>query len=135
MLIDGKDIWQNGFNYFQRLLQCSQCGKAFLELCDLKRHVKRHLLKRAKNASKDLANKYQESAANISVQPVVPGMNSLNLMVLPDSILFTEAQQLLDNSGSTAAEVFYVWLNYCNFRELSTACHAALLRIKTTKSL
>ncbi|XP_064098420.1 myoneurin-like [Macrobrachium nipponense] len=84
--------------------RCSQCGKAFLELCDLKRHVKRHLLKRIKNASKDLASKCQDGA-NMPVQSVAAGMNSLSLMVLPESLLFTESQQLLDNSGSSATEI------------------------------
>ncbi|XP_068238261.1 uncharacterized protein [Palaemon carinicauda] len=84
--------------------RCSQCGKAFLELCDLKRHVKRHLLKRMKNASKDLTAKYQDGAS-LQVQSVAAGMNSLSLMVLPESLLFTESQQLLDNSGASATEV------------------------------
>lgn len=69
------------------LFQCAQCGKAFLELCDLKRHTKRHLLKSAKR----VAN--QDSATN----PPEASVESINLMVLTDSLIFTESQQLLDN--------------------------------------
>ncbi|XP_050722864.1 zinc finger protein 358-like isoform X1 [Eriocheir sinensis] len=67
--------------------KCAQCGKAFLELCDLKRHTKRHLLKSAKR----VAN--QDSATN----PPEASVESINLMVLTDSLIFTESQQLLDN--------------------------------------
>lgn len=74
------------------LFQCPQCGKAFLELCDLKRHTKRHLLKKAKRASVVTTN--QESTTN----PHDPSVGSINLMVLTDSLIFTESQQLLDNS-------------------------------------
>ncbi|XP_071526256.1 uncharacterized protein [Panulirus ornatus] len=84
--------------------KCTQCSKGFLELCDLKRHVKRHLLKRVKKANKISLIKCQENASNPTVS-VDPGMNSINLMVLTDSLLFTESQQLLGNSASRGAEV------------------------------
>ncbi|KAK7065224.1 hypothetical protein SK128_004394 [Halocaridina rubra] len=80
--------------------RCSQCGKAFLELCDLKRHVKRHLLKRMKYARKESNGRNQENV-NIAVS----GMNALNLMVLPESFLFTESQQILNQAGGPADEI------------------------------
>lgn len=73
------------------MFQCTQCGKAFLELCDLKRHTKRHLLKLAKRANAVPANPV--SATN----PPDPNVESINLMVLTDSLIFTESQELLDN--------------------------------------
>ncbi|XP_069958936.1 zinc finger protein with KRAB and SCAN domains 7-like isoform X2 [Cherax quadricarinatus] len=84
--------------------KCAQCGKTFLELCDLKRHVKRHLLKRAKKDNKISLIKCRENAVNPAAS-VDPGMNSINLMVLTDSLLFTESQQILDNTDSRAAKV------------------------------
>ncbi|KAG7153920.1 Zinc finger protein 358-like 4 [Homarus americanus] len=84
--------------------KCTQCSKAFLELCDLKRHVKRHLLKRVKKANKMSLAKNQENANNPTAA-VDPSMNSINLMVLTESLLFTESQQILENTGSRATEV------------------------------
>ena len=76
------------------LFQCSQCGKAFLELCDLKRHTKRHLQKSAKRSKVDATSGCQEGG---TTDPSDPSVGSINLMVLTDSLIFTESQQLLDN--------------------------------------
>lgn len=74
--------------------KCTQCGKAFLELCDLKRHTKRHLQKSAKRAKAAATNGCQPAATG---DPADPNVGSINLMVLTDSLIFTESQQLLDN--------------------------------------
>ncbi|MPC07736.1 Zinc finger protein 358 [Portunus trituberculatus] len=74
--------------------KCTQCGKAFLELCDLKRHTKRHLQKSAKRAKAVATNGCQPVATG---DPTDPNVGSINLMVLTDSLIFTESQQLLDN--------------------------------------
>ncbi|XP_069159047.1 zinc finger protein 480 isoform X2 [Procambarus clarkii] len=84
--------------------KCTQCGKAFLELCDLKRHVKRHLLKHVRKGNKMSSVKCEGNAVAPAAS-VDPGMSSINLMVLTDSLLFTESQQILENTGSRATEV------------------------------
>ncbi|KAG0728667.1 hypothetical protein GWK47_032002 [Chionoecetes opilio] len=69
---------------------CGECGKAFLEQCDLKRHTKRHIHKSAKRAKAAA----QEAGTDGGTEPAVP---AINLMLLTDSLLFTEPQALLDN--------------------------------------
>ncbi|XP_047495133.1 zinc finger protein 568-like [Penaeus chinensis] len=84
--------------------KCIHCSKAFYELCDLKKHAKRHL-KRVKKSNRSLAaSKTGENASNSTTQ-VVTGMNSLNLMVLTESLLFSEPQPLLETSASRVTEI------------------------------
>lgn len=77
-----------------------------------------------KKSNKSLApSKAGENASNSTTQ-VVTGMNSLNLMVLTESLLFSEPQPLLETSAPRVTEVaistdlifcvhFFCFMKFC----------------------
>ncbi|KAK3880881.1 hypothetical protein Pcinc_014657 [Petrolisthes cinctipes] len=82
-----------------RAHKCPECNKGFLEMCDLKKHLRRHQQRKQQQRIRSREN------ATPNTTPVDTEMNSINLMVLNDPLLFDQSHQLLDSPGSKVTEV------------------------------
>ncbi|KAK4319235.1 hypothetical protein Pmani_009800 [Petrolisthes manimaculis] len=97
-----------------RAHKCPECNKGFLEMCDLKKHLRRHQQRKQQQRIRS------RESATPNTTPVDTEMNSINLMVLNDPLLFDQSHQLLDSPGSKVTEVILQHDKLESCKEVST---------------